>query len=239
MSRSTSAASVSRYSHEASRSACESCIHSNLNAVGRQSRSFSPSIHCVWLGAGILPKLTSVTLWPTRSSPATSSRVYVQTPPIVSAVTKMCMFQFFEWDWFLFLDIAVTFLLERRGVIGVGPLPGILVRRIAKRLLVQRTTGIRKHGHGFAYPNTPGPEMLLPGANLPAIVMFGKNQVGLHPGYPAAGIDQQLSDPVGIQTAVFVQLVAAFVSNGLNAARHGATVGASQQIERLLIPQVT
>src|SRR5258708_37915066 len=108
---------------------------------------------------------------------------------------KMCMSQFFEWDWFLFLDIAVTFLLERRGVIGVGPLPGILVRRIAKRLLVQRTTGIRKHGHGFAYPNTPGPEMLLPGANLPAIVMFGKNQVGLHPGYPAAGIDQQLSDP--------------------------------------------
>src|SRR5262249_49604209 len=37
------------------------------------------------------PKLTSVTCSPRRTSPVTNSLVYVQTPPMVSAVTNMCI----------------------------------------------------------------------------------------------------------------------------------------------------
>src|SRR6202023_3266994 len=80
--------------------------------------------------------------------------------------------------------------------------------------------------------------MLLPGANLSAVVFICKNQVGLDPGDSLAGKDQQIPDPLGIQAAILVQLLTAFEGDGFNAALHGNAVGVSQQVQRLLIPKI-
>src|SRR5689334_9169292 len=101
------------------------------------------------------PKLTSVTFTPRHTNPVTSSRVYVQTPPRVSAVTKMCIFQFLKRGWFLLLDVAIPLFRKRGSVIVVRPLPRQIVRWCGKRLLVQRTPRERKHGDRFADPYSP------------------------------------------------------------------------------------
>src|ERR1700753_2788035 len=100
------------------------------------------------------PKLTSVTCWPLRTSPVTNSRVYVQTPPRVSAVTKMCMFQFLNRQRCLRLNVAITFMGKHGGVVVVRALPGHFVWRCSKGLCVKRASRIREHGHRLAYPDT-------------------------------------------------------------------------------------
>src|SRR5437763_11109205 len=98
------------------------------------------------------PKLTRVTFTPRRTNPVTSSRAYVQTPPTVSAVTKMCIFQVLDGHWFLFLNVAVPFVIKRRRVIVVRTFPRLIVRRGPKRLRVQRTPREWEHGNGLADP---------------------------------------------------------------------------------------
>src|SRR5205085_2653933 len=55
------------------------------------STFFKPSSHSLCDDEGISPKLISVTPMPRCDKPVTNSRVYVQTPPTVSAVTKTCI----------------------------------------------------------------------------------------------------------------------------------------------------
>src|SRR5262244_1014418 len=116
------------------------------------------------------PKLTSVTCSPRRISPATSSRVYVQTPPMVSAVTKMCMLQFLEWERCLFLNVTVAMCSKHRCVMAVSPFPGHIIRRCGEGLGIKRASGKREHRHGFAYPDSPRLQLFLPAANLRTVV---------------------------------------------------------------------
>src|SRR5215470_1919645 len=80
--------------------------------------------------------------------------------------------------------------------------------------------------------------MLLPLPNLPAIILLCKNQVGLDPRHPAAGIEQKVADSPRIHMTVLVQCFPAFFCDGFDAALHGNTVGAAKQTEALFIPKI-
>src|SRR5215475_1148576 len=80
--------------------------------------------------------------------------------------------------------------------------------------------------------------MLLPATDLPALVLLCKDQIGLDPRDAAAGKDQQIGDPVGIDAAVFVQLFSALHRDGLDPTLYGDAMGTPEKIERLFIPQI-
>src|SRR5579864_1443282 len=80
--------------------------------------------------------------------------------------------------------------------------------------------------------------MLLPASYLPAIVFLRQDQVGLHPGDPASREKEKIGDAVGTDAAVLIELLAPFMSDGLNAALHGDAVRAAKEIERLFTPQI-
>src|SRR5437899_8900680 len=154
-----------RNSADASSSSFASSIHSSLNPVGRKSRSAAHaggrrSIQSNCPEHGILPKLTRVTRTPRCRSPVTSSRVYVQTPPTVSVVIKMCMLEFLDGHRPLLLNVAVTFTAKRGCVVVVSPLPGGVIGQGAKSFGVERTPGEREHRDRFADPHTAGLQMV-------------------------------------------------------------------------------
>ncbi len=129
-------------------------------------------------------------------------------------------FQEFEPFRLLFLYIAVTFRCEGGCVVLVGALPGLIVGHFAKDLQVERTAGEREHRHRFAHPNIVLFEPILETTDLALVVMVGQDQVRLHPGYPLAGLDQQLRDALSRHSAILIELVAAFVRDALDPAFH-------------------
>src|SRR5579872_3552542 len=98
------------------------------------------------------------------------------------------------------------------------PLPRGVVRQLTKSFKVKGTSGEREHRHRRTHPYAAGFELLLPEANLALVVMFGENQVRLHPWDPFAGIGQQFPDSLCIHTAVLVQLFPAGLGDRLDPA---------------------
>src|SRR5579884_1102754 len=80
--------------------------------------------------------------------------------------------------------------------------------------------------------------MLLPLPDLVFVVLFREDQVRLYPRNTLLRIDQQLRDPLRVDSAILVQFVAAFLCNGLDPALHRNAVCPSQQIEGLFVPQI-
>src|SRR5882724_1870682 len=74
--------------------------------------------------------------------------------------------------------------------------------------------------------------------NFHAIISLGENQIRLHPGNASSGIDQEFCNAVRAQAAIFVEVFAAFVRDGLHAALNGNAVGAAQQIQSFFIPEI-
>src|SRR5438045_877041 len=93
------------------------------------------------------------------------------------------------------LNIAVIFFAEHASVIMVSAFPSLVVRW-AEHLRVQWRAWIREHRHRFAHPDAIFLQILLPSANLIAIVMVGKNEVRLHPRDALLCIDQQPGEPL-------------------------------------------
>src|SRR5262249_48566136 len=147
-------------------------------------------------------------------------------------------FQFLDGDWLLVLDITVTLGGECRRVIVVRPLPSLIVRNRAEGSRIQRASREREHRHGFADPNSPAPEMLLPAPDLLAIFFFGEYQVGLDPRNALAGEKQQLAHACSIHPAIFVELLPNGWISRLQSALHGNTVGAGQEVETFFIPKI-
>ena len=74
--------------------------------------------------------------------------------------------------------------------------------------------------------------------NFRAVITLGKNQVGLHPGNASPGIDQQFCDAIRAHAAIFVQILTAFMRDGLHAALNGDAVSTAKKVQRLFIPQI-
>src|SRR5713101_2610560 len=101
-------------------------------------------------------------------------------------------FQLVQWKRRLLLDIAVTPAFEHRHIMMMSPFPGMIVRHGAKCLLVERAAGIWEHGHRLAHPHSMRLEPLLPLADLITIILIGKDEIGLHPGYTRTRVDEQI-----------------------------------------------
>src|SRR5689334_22735891 len=80
--------------------------------------------------------------------------------------------------------------------------------------------------------------MLLPALNLPAVILIRQDKVGLNPGNTLPGINQQFGNTASIQAAIFVELFPALFRDRFNATLHRYAVGAAQQVERFLIPEI-
>src|SRR6185312_4163574 len=70
------------------------------------------------------------------------------------------------------------------------------------------------------------------------VVFFRQNEIGLDPGNALARIDQQFANPLGIESAILVQLFSACFSDGFDTAFHGDAMSAAEQIEGLLVPEI-
>src|SRR5262249_41655554 len=77
-----------------------------------------------------------------------------------------------------------------------------------------------------------------PPANVLSLVVFREDEIGLHPGNPCPGINEQLGKPVCAQPAALVQIVPPLLRDGLNAALHRYAMRSSKQVQSALIPQV-
>ena len=121
---------------------------------------------------------------------------------------------------------------------GVRTLPGRFVGLRAEGGDVLRAAGKREHGHGLTDPDALIFEVALPEGNLEGIVFGGLDQVGLNPGDALACINKELADAIGGDAAVLIHGIAAGVGDGLDAALEGDAVGASEQVERLFIPEI-
>src|SRR3954464_12786737 len=81
----------------------------------------------------------------------------------------------------LLLDVAITFLRDRRRVVMMCPLPRLIIWHFAERLYVERAPGEREHRNRLADPHIMLFQPLLEAANLAFVIVLGQDQVRLHP----------------------------------------------------------
>src|SRR5262245_6949696 len=119
----------------------------------------------------------------------------------------------------------------------MSPFPGVIVRW-TKHVQVVGGAGEGKHRDGIANPYAACLQLILPPANVLSLVVFREDEIGLHPGNPCPGINEQLGKPVCAQPAALVQIVPPLLRDGLNAALHRYAMRSSKQVQSALIPQV-
>src|SRR3954471_21914072 len=99
-------------------------------------------------------------------------------------------------------------------------LPRLIIRHFTERLQVEWAAGEWEHRHRFTHPYIVLLQPLLETADLTFIVVFGQDQVRLHPRDTFARLDQQLRNAVCGHAAILVQLIATFVSDALDPTLH-------------------
>ena len=119
----------------------------------------------------------------------------------------------------------------------MGAFPGAIVRE-SPHFQIVGSSREREHGDWFAHPHAVSFQVLLPGANVTALIVLGQDQIALNPWNPGASVDKQFAQPVSAQPAILIELVAALVGDGFNAAFHRDAVGAAQQVEAVFVPEI-
>src|SRR6185437_929155 len=119
----------------------------------------------------------------------------------------------------------------------VRALPRVIIRR-TKALHVIRCAGECEHRHWLTNPNPLLAKVLLEVMHLCAIVMFGQDQIRLHPRHALPRMDEKFSNTFGRDTAILVQFVAAFVGNALDSTFHRDAMRIPEQVETLFIPEI-
>src|ERR1700704_4737922 len=109
-------------------------------------------------------------------------------------------------------------------------LPCPFVRWFMKGFHVQGAARERKHRNRLAHPNTMSLQVCLKPANLSRLVLRCFNKVCLNPWNISACVHQQGFDALGCKAAILMQLLAALLTDRLDAAFERDAVSSTEKL---------